>query len=339
MTLKSIFSVLTFGFIIMSCSSDPLDVDVSDVDLTIDFHNVHSDLYKANSTELIKAHHKYQKEITEIYNYYLGTCMEFPEDMPDSAFTNRMEFLKTDDIMKEFESAIEKKFKDLGGIETKLVDGFKHLKYHLPNKKMPSDIIFINSRLQSSVFCTEKEISIGLERYLGAKSDVIQKYLDPRVFFNWIKVGMDSKFLERDVLAGWISTHIIDETEGNLAERMIRWGKVLYLTKAAFPEMEEHLIMRYSKDGWDWAVKNELDFWDYLVSQKFLFGSEPLNVMNMINPGPTTSGLPEKGAPDRMGRFIGYRMVRKYMEANEISVDKLTKVPYDAILRAYEIED
>jgi len=339
MTLKSIFSVLGLGIIIASCSSDPLDVDVSDVDLTIDFHNVHSELYNANRKDLIKAHHTYQKEISEIYDYYLGACMEFPENMPDSSFANRMEFLKTDEIMKEFEAAIEKKFSDLETIENKLVDGFKHLKYHLPNQKMPSDIIFINSRFQSSVFCTENEISIGLERYLGGQADVIQKYLDPREFYTWIKNGMDAKFLERDVLTGWISTHVIEDPEGNLAERMINWGKILYLTKASFPKMEDHLIMRYSKDGWDWAIENELDFWTYLVDEKALFESKPLNVMNMINPGPTTSGLPEKGSPDRMGQFMGYRMVRNYMELKEIPVSKLAKVSYNDILQEYQIED
>jgi hypothetical protein len=339
MTLKNLFSVLILSFIFLRCSSDPLDVDASDVDLTINFRKVHSKLYHADSMELIKVHSKYKKEITEIYNYYLGRCMEFTEDMPDSSFAKQMIFLQSDPIMKDFEIAIEKKFHSLNSVEAKIVDGFKHLKYHLPRAKMPSDIIFINSRFQSNVFCSEKEISIGLERYLGGNSTVIQKYLDPREFYNWIKEGMDARFIERDALAGWISTHVVENKEGNLAERMIFWGKVLYYTKAAFPEMEEHLIMRYKKSGWDWAVGNERDFWEYLVKEKALFASDELQIANMIKEGPTTSGLPEKGGPDRMGQFIGYRMVRHYMKEKEIVVAKLAKVPYNSILQEYKIED
>ncbi|MFT6245331.1 MAG: hypothetical protein ACJA0U_002822 [Salibacteraceae bacterium] len=265
--------------------------------------------------------------------------MEFREDMPDSSFVKQMIFLQSDPIMKDFETAIEKKFPSLNSVEAKIVDGFKHLKYHLPNWKMPKDIIFINSRMQSNVFCTENEVAIGLERYLGPNSSIVKKYLDPRIFFSWIKKGMDSKYLERDVLAGWISTHLIEESDGNLAERMIRLGKVLYLTKASFPEMDDHLIMRYKKSDWDWAVKNELGFWEYLVKEKSLFASDELMIANMINPGPTTSGLPEKGGPDRMGQFIGYRMVRNYMEEKKIKVSELHKVPYNSILQEYKIED
>ena len=59
----------------------------------------------------------------------------------------------------------------------------------------------------------------------------------------------------------------------------------------------------------------------------------------MINPGPTTSGLPEKAAPDRMGQFIGYRMVKNYVEESQLDLNVLVEVPYNDILQSYEIEE
>ena len=58
----------------------------------------------------------------------------------------------------------------------------------------------------------------------------------------------------------------------------------------------------------------------------------------MLNDGPFTIGLPEKG-PDRLGQFLGWRMIQIYMEKNDISLEALVKVPYNEILQAYEIED
>lgn len=338
MTLKKLFGVLLVAVLLVGCSSDPLDVDVSDVDLSIKFHNVHSELFKANTNQLKKADQKYKKEIPEMYDYFLGACIGFPPNMPDTMFINGMKRFQQDSIMRLFEKEMDRSFKDLKSIEHKLVDGFKHLKYHLPKGKMPEDIAFMNLTLKSSIFCTENEIGIGLERYLGPENHLVKK-LDNRFWYNWVKEGMDRKYLERDALAGWIETHIIEETDGNLAERMVRWGKVLYLTKAAFPETEDYIIMRYSKKGWNWAVKNEASFWQYLVDQKALFDTKELNVMNMINPGPTTPGLPEKGAPDRMGQFIGYRMVKNYVETNEIKLKDLAGIMYNDILQEYEIEE
>ena len=57
----------------------------------------------------------------------------------------------------------------------------------------------------------------------------------------------------------------------------------------------------------------------------------------MLNDAPFTVGLPEKG-PDRLGQFIGWRMVHKYMEIKRIGVDELVKTPYTAILAEYEID-
>ena len=57
----------------------------------------------------------------------------------------------------------------------------------------------------------------------------------------------------------------------------------------------------------------------------------------MLNEGPFTIGLPEKG-PDRLGQFLGYRMVKKYLEITKPEVKDLLKTSYTAILAEYEID-
>ena len=58
---------------------------------------------------------------------------------------------------------------------------------------------------------------------------------------------------------------------------------------------------------------------------------------NLLNEGPFTPGLPQKG-PDRLGQFLGWRMVRKYMEVKDITVEELMNVPYTEIIVEYEID-
>jgi hypothetical protein len=338
MTLKNLFSVAFISILLVSCSSNPLDVDTSNVKVDIQFREIRSVLHNSDSSKLMNAHQSYLKEIEEIYNYYLGVCMKLPANYTDSLYYAGMYKFQNDEPMKAFEDEADKQFKDLKPIESNIEEGFKHLKYHFPNGKIPKDVVFMNLHLTSSVFCTEKEIGIGLEGYLGKESDPVQQYLDPNVWYEWVRERMNKEYLERDVIINWIQTHYVDESEGNLAEHIVRWGKVLYLTKAAFPKMEDYKIMRYSKEGWDWAEKNEASFWKYLVDLKALFKSDELNLMNMINPGPTTSGLPEDGSPDRMGQYIGYKMVLNYMEKTETKVGDLIEIPYNDILQEYEID-
>jgi uncharacterized protein YjaZ len=59
----------------------------------------------------------------------------------------------------------------------------------------------------------------------------------------------------------------------------------------------------------------------------------------LLNEGPFTVGLPEK-SPDRLGQFLGWKIVREFMEQNEsISFNELIKLPYNTILQSYEIEE
>jgi len=58
----------------------------------------------------------------------------------------------------------------------------------------------------------------------------------------------------------------------------------------------------------------------------------------MVGEGPFTPGLPDQESPDRLGQFLGYRMVKNYMNNNEITVEEMLKLSYNEILQAFEIE-
>ena len=86
--------------------------------------------------------------------------------------------------------------------------------------------------------------------------------------------------------------------------------------------------------------KDDREFlcWKYIVEQKYLFKIDELIASNFLKEAPFTTGLPNK-SPDRIGQFIGWRMVQNYMTKNEITLNELLKVPYNTILQEYEIEN
>lgn len=336
MTLKNILRIGLFLVLISSCSHDPLDVDSSSVSIKLNYVNLDSAIYYSDAISLVNNHHIFQETIGEIYAYQMGYCLRIGQ-ISDTALVNSISQFKSDKAIKKIEKQIHTKFKDLSTYKATIEDGFKHLKYHFPKGKMPESIVFMNSLFQSNAFCSDKEIGIGLERYLGKNNPVI-KELPSEPFYDWIKEGMNEEYLERDVLCAWIMTHYLNEIEGNLAENIIRWGKILYLTEAAFPTVEKNIIIRYSKEDYIWALNNLLAFWKYLVNEKLLFKINELDRANLLNEAPFTIGLPEK-SPDRFGQFLGWQIVKNYMEQNEITPEQLIKVPYNTILQEYEIEE
>jgi len=335
MTLKSILTLLSVILVAVGCNRNPLDVDASNVKLKIGFINMDSILFHSNSADLITAHKEFKKSMPEIYDYALGYCLHIG-DVDDTTFVNSMQLFYADPYIARLEKRIQEKFPSLENQKNEIKSGFKHLKFHIPSGKIPEQVVFMNSFFASNAFSTEKQIGIGLERYLGKQTDVIQE-LPPDQFYEWIRDGMDAEFLTRDALCSWIMTHYVDEVDGNLTENIIRWGKILYLTQAAFPDASAAWIMRYSEEKYQWAMDNEYEIWKYLADQKMLFKIDDRNKMNLLNEGPYTVGLPENG-PDRLGQFIGFRMLQKYMEIKKVSVEQLIQTPYTEILVEYQID-
>lgn len=335
MTLKSIFLFLTAALLLMSCQRNPLDVDASEVKVDIGFVNMDSAFVSSDRQRLLTLHHMFLTELSEIYEYELGYCLRMG-DASDTTFLNSMDQFLNDPYVSRLEKRISEKFKDMGQKRKEIREGFKYLKYHFPEGKQPDNIVFMNAFFASSAFSTEKQIGIGLERYLGGNTDVI-KELPYQDFPEWEKERMEEKYLSRDALCSWIMTHYVEEVDGNLAENIVRWGKILYLTQAVYPKSEPALILRYSEEDYKWAVDNEYSLWKYLVDEKLLFKIDELNTKNLLGDGPFTPGLPEKG-PDRLGQFLGYRMVLKYMEIKDITLEELVKTSYTDILVEYEID-
>lgn len=337
MTHKSLFYLLVLAVFFVACSNDPLDVNASDQEVSLGFVNMDSVLVNSDSTSFVSLHDDWKKSMPEIYNYQLGHCLQLPELSGPETY-GRIRTFRSDKYIASLEKEISTLFtpNKLGKLQTQITEGFKRLKYHFPEEQLPQRVVFMNSLYASNVFCTETEVGIGLERYLGAQSASI-KALPEQEFYGWIKEAMDEKFIVRDVFTGWVSTHFMEEPQGSLVEQMIHWGKIIYFTEAAMPDQPKHIVMRYEKEDLTWAKKNEFAFWQYLVNENLLFNNEELNVINMLKEGPFTPGLPEKG-PDRLGQYMGWQMVKQFVEAKEIPLKDLFTTSYNDILQNYEIE-
>lgn len=335
MNFKTIFCFLFLASFLFSCTNDPLDINPEKKDLKISFFNLDSVLVNTREEKLQIELSKMNLFPNQILDYQLGHCLGVGQ-LSDSGTTFRIKQFVNEPYVSRLEAQISKKFKDLSSRKAKIREGFLLLNHHFPQGKLPNNIIFMNSFFASNVFCSENEIGIGLERYLGPNIQEI-KELPSQEFFQWIKDGMLDKYMERDVLTAWIMTHYVPEKKSNTAEAIVNWGKIIYLTEAAFPRDEKSTILRYSKKDFDWAMKNEYAFWKYLVDEKLLFSDNEKTQSNFLKDAPFTIGLPEKG-PDRLGQFLGWRMIHSYMmQYPETTLQELIKIPYNTILQEYEV--
>ena len=88
------------------------------------------------------------------------------------------------------------------------------------------------------------------------------------------------------------------------------------------PDISDTLLMKYSREQLDWCYKKESLLWSLMVENQFLFSSDVQIQKKFMEDGPFTSVLSD-AAPARLGHFIGWRIVSKYMANNDVSLSEL----------------
>ena len=183
----------------------------------------------------------------------------------------------------------------------------------------------------SPYIMTENEIGICLELFLG-KDCKFYEYLQWPLYQ---RARMSPNHVVPWMMKGWLETDypLMVETESRLLDEIIHQGKIFYCLDALFPKMPDSIKIGYTAEEMHWAITHESMVWTHFVDNELLFTTEPGLKGKFINDGPFTVDL-VKESPSRMGHFIGWQMVREYMETQEIiDLQLLLETPADEILK------
>ena len=319
---------------LFSCQSDPYQVDVDNVKLSVQYNNLDSAFRYAHDNQRLRQIKALLQTDFDLSQFSFPYALQV-STQTDTAFLNGLKRLYAHPFNMQVSQALDKQEKWRLQTFREIEAGLKRLHFLAPKAPIAKHIYFSYTQFAASAYASKKGIVLGQERYLGATHPVISA-LPPQQFYEWIKEGMAPEYATSDALLSWLSTNMLKTTDENLASEMIRWGKLLALLEIICPEVDMHRHLRYSEQDFQWALKAERGFWEYLVDQQFLFKTDQELNMNLLNEGPYTIGLPQE-SPDRMGRFLGYRIVKQYIEANEPSIPALLQLPYHQILKKYEV--
>jgi len=325
--------------LLSSCGGPNLNINVSSIKVPLNFINLDSiefnmkDATTAKKTLLAGKLHK-----DEILSFQFDYCLGIGSVDDDSSYNHLLMFTKDKYFQRVHATVKRQLYPKLPQYNTAIEEGLKHLKHYFPDSLFPQNIIYLNSTFSSSIWSTQHEIGISMERYLSDTTAVI-KELPSDPFYKWLRAKFQKKYIPRDALLGWITTHYVPTNKGaNMAERIIKFGKALYLLKACLPEEEDEYILRYSHDQYKWARENEWNIWDFMVKQKLLYTSSERDQTNFLNDGPYTAGLPEQG-PDRLGQFVGLQMILCYLkEKPKTTMKELINLPYTEIIKYYKVK-
>jgi len=129
-----------------------------------------------------------------------------------------------------------------------------------------------------------------------------------------------------------------EQSEGkNLLAELVFAGKATYLTKVLLGLNGEQRVLNYSNSQMMWCEEKEYDIWKSLVERDMIFSDDKMEISKLMNDGPFTPGLPQE-SPGGLGKWIGYRMVKQYMDKNpDVTLRQLMESQDDrSILKHYK---
>lgn len=293
--------------------SNKFDIDVSGVSYKPVVYHWEDRVFGSKPADVQKVIDGLRKDSPILFSYYME-LLHIPEGN-DTLLTMAFADYASNVYMKESYAELKKVFRSTRDIEAALTDGFKRVRYHFAGKPVPAKIVFMHTAFGFNVLADKTALGISLELYLGNTNPVITK-LPSRDFPDYIKVRMQPKYIAVDALKTWAEMYIVpDYKPVSLLDNLIWQGKVMYVMDALMPNTPDHDKIRYTEQQYAWCEEYEKDIWKEMIDNKWLYSSDEKVRAQFFNEGPFTPSLPQN-SPSRVGVWVGWQMVRNYMEMN-----------------------
>jgi hypothetical protein len=213
---------------------------------------------------------------------------------------------------------VERVFGDFSDVHRELEEAYRYVKYYFPDAVMPK-VYTIASGFGSfgwggDLFIGSDFIVIGLDYFAGPTAAYhpdpaeVPTYMLRRYQKEHI-VPMLMRLLSRR----YIKSAFLDQS---LLADMVFYGKALHFSERMLPHAPDSLLMGYTGQELANVQFNEADIYSFFVEKDLLFATKPNIKQQFVGERPAVPEIADI-CPGRVGRWLGWQVVRHYMMQDE----------------------
>jgi gliding motility-associated lipoprotein GldB len=244
----------------------------------------------------------------------------FPKQFSDSVWIDR----QNDSLQLLLQDAVAKVFSEIQPLEKKVSSLFKLIKYYFPRTKIPQIITLTNNvDYQIKTVYSDSLLLLALDTFLGEDHPLYEGIP------NYIRKELDQKYIPSQIVEKF-SSYIMPPPENRtFLAQMLYEGKKMYLQDLLLPDQKDAIKMAYTEEELEWVKENEVYIWQYFIEKQVLYQTDPEWVERFLEPAPFSKFYLQldNESPGRIGRWIGWQIVRKYREQHETTIEDLIKLP------------
>lgn len=301
--MRNLFALVFLISCFYACKIDKtIDDRVKDINLVLNVERFDSIFSQANPNDLPKLKQQYP--------------FLFSRSIPDSLWSLKMK----DTLVQQLYAETLLAFKNFDYTKDDIALLFKHLKYFFPEFKTPRVITVVSEvDYRNKAIVTDSIVLIALDTYLGDNHEFYQGI--PQ----YISQNMLKEQITSDLAGEYAKKYIYQNQKRTLLDEMIYSGKILYFKDKVLPLKSDAEKIGYTKAQMDWAKANEEQIWRYFIEKEVLYSTDSDLPSRFINPAPFSKFYLEldSESPGRLGQFIGWQIVRAYMDNNNVDFQKM----------------
>jgi len=248
----------------------------------------------------------------------------FPQQFSDSVWIEKL----NDTIQQEIDKEVGKAFPSFENKKAGLHSLFQHIKYYFPEFEAPK-VFTVTSEVdyKNKVILQDKYLFISLDTYLG----------EDHHFYIGIQEFLKKNFKKEQILpdvANAYAEKYVDRPESRtFLAHMIYYGKLLYLKDRFIPEVADAEKIGYTEEEFTWAQNNEAQIWRYFVENELFFDTDTELYSRFLYPAPFSKFYLQLDAdsPAMLGQYIGWQIVRSYMDKTNASIEKMIATDAETI--------
>ncbi|WP_091509206.1 gliding motility lipoprotein GldB [Flexibacter flexilis] len=290
------------------------DIDVSDVKVNAPIVRLDNEMfeYKKDAASFTKFMDKYPL-FSEVF-------LQRKHTSEDEILCQHMVKLLNSPYLDTLHTETENYFGNLADVQSDLNKAFAHIKYYYPNFQEPK-VYSMVSGFSTDVFVSDSMVVIGLDHFLREHTrykpqmlpDYIQRRMVRSSIVPMIAMTTSNKYSAQS------------PDPADMLANMISWGQTYYFMKKVMPCTPDSVIIGYTGQEMKEVEENKAVIWKHFVNQKLFFTNDHFVTTKYIGERPHTFEIGEK-CPGRIGRWLGWQIVKKYAEDRKLSLPEVMKL-------------
>jgi hypothetical protein len=302
------------AFLLLACQKDKEIPDVSHIDVNVKIERADLALMTRKNADEILAYLQAHEQFT-LKGLHVN----------DMAAVKAIEKLSHSPYIDTMMQRVNEVYtpEKINQIEKDLAQLFRHIKYHYPEFHVP-DVYAMVSGYGTDLVVRDSLILVGLDFFLGDRHSYYRPPIESFPNYIWRRYDVD-------VMPAHVARELSqvfnqpDIGENTLMSQMIWAGKAHYFMESVLPNVPDSTLIGYTNQQIVDCEANLPQIWAFFIEKDLFFSMQPFVKRKYIDEAPFISDM-SQDAPGRIGQWLGWQIVRAYMENNpQVTLVELMK--------------